>query len=210
MTDKLLRLGVLGSGRGSNFSAIADNCANGTLPAEVVCVISDVEDALILDSARKRNIPAIYLNPKEQVDSEIYNWALSEVLFEHEVDLVALAGFMRIVKHPLLTRFRKAVMNVHPSLLPSFPGLNAQRQALEHGVKFTGCTVHFVDQGTDTGPIITQAAVPVLEGDTEETLSARILIQEHRIYSEAIRLYAEGKLRIASNGLGRERVFVED
>lgn len=194
--SKRIKLGVLVSGRGSNMQAIDQKCRSGELLAEVVCVISNVEDAPALEYAREKGIPAIFLNRRDYPSRAAYNTALADKLEEFGVDLVVLAGFMMIVTKELLDRFPNAVMNIHPALLPSFPGLHAQLQALEHGVKISGCTVHFVDEGTDTGPIIIQAAVPILENDTEDSLSTRILKEEHRIYPEAIGFFAQGLLRV--------------
>ena len=194
--DKLLKIGVLVSGSGTNLQSILDACARGELPARVVCVISNKADAYALERARKAGIAALYLDHRAHAGREAYDAALVATLREFEVELVVMAGFMRIITPVLLDAFPMAVMNIHPALLPAFPGLHAQRQALEYGAKFAGCTVHFVDAGTDTGPIIVQAAVPVLEEDTEETLSARIQKEEHRVYPEAVRLFAEGRLSV--------------
>ena len=194
--NETLRVGVLASGRGSNLQAILDASERGEIPARVVVVLSDREEALALQRARDRGIPAIWVNPKAFPDKAAYEETLLSHLREHDVGLVALAGYMRLVGPTLLRAFPHRIMNIHPALLPAFPGLHAQRRALEHGVKVAGCTVHFVDEGVDTGPIILQAAVPVLEDDTEETLAARILEQEHRIYPQAIRLFAQGRLTV--------------
>ena len=192
--EKLLNIGVLVSGSGSNLQSILDACAAGKMKARVACVISNKADAFGLERARLAGIPALHLDHRAYSGRESYDEALVATLREFEVALVALAGFMRIITPVLLEAFPMAVMNIHPALLPAFPGLHAQRQALEYGAKVAGCTVHFVDPGTDTGPIIIQAAVPVAEDDTEHTLSARIQKEEHRIYPEAIRLFAEGRL----------------
>ncbi|WP_066637170.1 phosphoribosylglycinamide formyltransferase [Desulfolucanica intricata] len=189
-----LRLGVLASGRGSNLQSIIDACSVGNLPAEVAVVISDYGEAYALKRAQLSHIPAVFVDPNTFGSREDYDTAVVEVLQTYDVELVCLAGYMRLVSRKMLAAYPNKILNIHPALLPSFPGLHAQRQALEYGVKFSGCTVHFVDEGTDTGPIILQAAVPVLEGDTEDSLAARILEQEHRLYPEAIRLYALGKL----------------
>ncbi len=194
---KKVKLGVLVSGRGSNLQAIIDNIENGSLSAEIAVVISDQADAYALERARTRLIPAIHLSAKGYKGKrEEYDSLLVRELNNHEVDLVVLAGFMRIITKVLVHAFPNRIMNIHPALLPSFPGLHVQKAAIEHGVKFSGCTVHFVDEGMDTGPIIIQAVVPVLDHDTEDTLAARILKQEHKIYSRAIQLFAEGKLRV--------------
>jgi phosphoribosylglycinamide formyltransferase-1 len=190
------RIGVLISGNGTNLQAIIDQCAQGGIDGSVVCVISNRASAYGLERARKHAIPAIHLDHKEFADRNAYDAALVEILHQHRVDLVVLAGFMRIVTPTLLSAFPNRVMNIHPALLPAFPGLDAQRQALEYGVKVSGCTVHFVDSGTDTGPIILQAVVPVLEGDTEETLSQRIHREEHKLYPAAIQLFARGRLTV--------------
>mgnify|MGYP000963969700 CR=1 FL=1 len=191
-----LAVGVLVSGNGSNLQAIIDRIEDGSLPARIVCVISNKADAFGLERARKHGVPAIHIDHRAHGGRESYDAALVETLRSHGVQLVVLAGFMRIVTPVLLDAFPNAVMNIHPALLPAFPGLHAQAQALRYGVKFSGCTVHFVDEGTDTGPIIIQAAVPVMDDDDEASLSARIQREEHRAYPEAIRLFAEGRLRI--------------
>jgi len=189
------RLGILLSGRGSNFEAIADNVAAGRIDAEIALVISNRPEARGLEVARQRGLPAVCM-PSKGLDRTVFDASLAEELKRHAVDLVCLAGYMRLLSAGFIREFPGRVLNIHPSLLPSFPGLDAQHQALEHGVKITGCTVHFVDEYLDAGPIVAQAAVPVLDSDTVETLSARILIQEHRIYSEAIRMVLGGTLRI--------------
>ena len=193
-----IRLGFLASGRGSNFQAVIDQIQQGTLDAEITCVISDVENAGALVRARDENIPAFTISgraTKTKMEPDMER-RIVECLEEHQVELVCLAGYMRIVKEALLKAFPLRIINIHPALLPSFPGLNVQKKAIGYGVKFSGCTVHFVDEGTDTGPIIIQAAVPVKDDDTEETLSKRILNEEHRIYSEAIRLIENKKIHI--------------
>jgi phosphoribosylglycinamide formyltransferase-1 len=189
------RLGILLSGRGSNFEAIADNVAAGKIDAEIAIAISNRPEARGLEVARRRGLPAICI-PSKGLDRNIYDGMLAEELKRHAVDLVCLAGYMRLLSAGFIREFPGRVVNIHPSLLPSFPGLDAQHQALEHGVKVTGCTVHFVDEYLDAGPILVQAAVPVPDDDTVETLSARILKEEHRIYSEAIRMAIGGALRI--------------
>ena len=194
---KKLKVGVLASGSGTNLQAIIDGRERGELAAEVVCVITNRADAYALERARKHGIPAIHINHRDFAGREAYDAAVVAALQAHGVELVVLAGFMRIITRVLLDAFPMAVMNIHPALLPSFPGLDAQRQALDHGVKVTGCTVHFVDEGCDTGPIIIQAVVPILADDTVETLSQRIHRQEHRIYPRAIQLFAEGRLTVA-------------
>jgi len=199
-----LRVGVLASGRGSNLQAILDASARADFPARVAVVVSDREGARALKIAAERGVPAVFLNPKDFGDREAYDAAITKVLEAHQVGLVCLAGFMRILGPAFVRAWRGRVMNIHPSLLPAFPGLNAQRQALDHGVKISGATVHFVDEGVDTGPIILQSSVPVQPDDSEETLAARILAEEHRLYPQAVRLFAEGRLRIVGS-----RVIVE-
>ena len=189
------RLGILLSGRGSNFMAIADNVAAGKIPAEIAVVISNRPNAPGLEEAERRGLDA-RLIPSKGLEREQYDRLVVEVLQEKQVDLVCLAGFMRLLSPYFVSQFPNRILNIHPALLPAFPGLEAQRQALEHGVKITGCTVHFVDENLDAGPIILQTAVPVLDDDTPETLSARILKEEHRIYSEAINLVLSGGWRI--------------
>ena len=189
------RLGILISGRGSNFEAIAENVASGALPAEIAVVISNRTDARGLEAALSRGLNAVCL-PSKGLDREVYDRKLAAELHKHDVDLVCLAGFMRLLSAGFIREFPERILNIHPSLLPAFPGLDAQHQALAHGVKITGCTVHFVDEDLDAGPIVIQAAVPVRDDDTEETLSERILKQEHRIYSEAIGIVIAGKYRI--------------
>jgi phosphoribosylglycinamide formyltransferase-1 len=189
------RLGILLSGRGSNFEAIAKNIAGGRIDAEIAVVISNRADARGLEIARERGLPAVAI-PSKGLDRELYDRRLAAELRKHEVELVCLAGFMRLLSAGFIREFPERILNIHPSLLPAFPGLDAQHQALEHGVKISGCTVHFVDEYLDAGPIVRQAAVPVLDDDTIDTLSARILAEEHRIYSDAIRIVLSGKYRI--------------
>jgi phosphoribosylglycinamide formyltransferase-1 len=190
-----VRLGILISGRGSNFEAIANSIARGKLDAEIAIVVSNRAAAQGLDIARERGIP-IRIIPSQGMDRETYDKLLIEELRTHEVELVCLAGFMRLLSANFVRAFPQRVLNIHPSLLPSFPGLDAQKQALDHGVKITGCTVHFVDEFLDSGPIVIQSAVPVLDSDTQQTLSARILAQEHVIYSQAIQLISEGRVEV--------------
>lgn len=185
-------IGVLISGRGSNLQSIIDATATGQLDAAIAVVISNRADAVGLDRARDAGIEAMHLNPRDYPDRAAYDSALVDALTGRGVHLVCLAGFMRLVGRPLLDAFPQRILNIHPSLLPSFPGLEAQRQALEHGVRVTGATVHLVTSELDGGPIIMQAAVPVRSGDTVETLSARVLAEEHRIYPQAIRLVLAG------------------
>lgn len=190
------KLGILLSGRGSNFEALADSVAAGRIPnAEVAIVVSNREGAPGVERARQRGIAARVI-PSKGLQREEYDKLVVAALKEKQVDLVCLAGYMRLLSPGFVAEFRGRILNIHPSLLPAFPGLEAQRQALEHGVKFSGCTVHFVDENLDAGPIVAQAIVPVLDGDTAETLSERILKEEHRIYTEAVKMVLEGKLRI--------------
>jgi phosphoribosylglycinamide formyltransferase 1 len=191
-----VRLGILISGRGSNFEAIANNIARGKLDAEIAIVISNRANAPGLDIARERGIP-LRVIPSAGLEREAYDKLLIEELRTHEVDLVCLAGFMRLLSANVIRAFPTRVLNIHPSLLPAFAGLDSQRQALEYGVRITGCTVHFVDEFLDSGPIIIQSAVPVVDGDTVESLSARILVQEHLIYSKAIGYIVDGRITVA-------------
>jgi phosphoribosylglycinamide formyltransferase-1 len=193
-----MRIGVLGSGSGSNMQSVVDAIAAGTLDAEVALVLSDVQDAKILDRARRHKIPCQWLDCapfKTKLDGAAEERCI-ELLKAAKVDTVVLAGFMRIVKPGLLKAFPFRVLNIHPALLPAFPGVAAWTQALAYGAKVAGCTVHFVDEGTDTGPIILQKSVPVLEDDTPESLHARIQVQEHLAYPEALRLLSEGRLSV--------------
>jgi phosphoribosylglycinamide formyltransferase-1 len=192
----MLALGVLASGRGSNLQSILEACARPGFPARVAVVISDRERAAALERARAAGVEAVWVNPKDFGDREAFDRALVHELQGRGVGLVCQAGFMRILSPVYVRAFAGRALNVHPSLLPAFPGLHAQRQALEYGARVSGATVHLVEESVDTGPIVLQAAVPVEVSDTEETLAARILEQEHRIYPEAIRLFAEGRLRI--------------
>jgi phosphoribosylglycinamide formyltransferase-1 len=190
------KIGVLLSGRGSNFEALADSVAAGRIPdAEISIVISNREDAAGLLRAAERRIPARVI-PSKGVEREAYDRLVVAALKDARVDLVCLAGFMRLLSPYFVAAFRGRILNIHPSLLPAFPGLEAQRQALDYGVKFSGCTVHFVDENLDAGPIVAQAIVGIEPGDTEETLAARILTEEHRIYTEAVRLVLSGKFRV--------------
>ena len=190
------RLGILRSGRGSNFDAITDHIASGKLQAEIAIVISNVETAPGLEHARARGLNTAYI-PSRQRPREEFDRDAVELLKKHNVSLVVLAGFMRIISRVFVDAFPYGILNIHPSLLPAFPGTDVQQKALDHGVKFSGCTVHFVDDSLDGGPIILQAAVPVLDNDTSETLAARILKEEHRIFSEAIGLVLSGRCEIA-------------
>ena len=190
------RLGILVSGRGSNFQAIADSISAGRLDAEIAVVISNRESAAGLQLARDRGLNAVSL-PSKGLDRTVYDRMLIGELRRNNVDLVCLAGYLRLLSSEFIQAFPGRILNIHPSLLPAFPGLDAQHQALAYGVKITGCTVHFVDEQLDSGPIILQAAVPVLDDDTDESLSARILAEEHRVYSEAIDLVISGRYQLA-------------
>ena len=188
-------LGILLSGRGSNFEAIARNVQTGQIPARIAVVISNRSDAPGLRRARAMSLNAAYI-PSQGKEREAYDREIVAALQEAQVDLVCLAGFMRILSPGFVLSLHGRLVNIHPSLLPAFPGLHAQRQALDHGAKVAGVTVHFVDDGVDTGPIIAQASVPVRDDDTEASLSARILVEEHRLYPEVVRLFAERRLRL--------------
>ncbi len=194
--SKKLRLGVLASGTGTNLQAIIDHCRQGTLEAEIVLVVSNNPDAGALQRAQHAGLRTLCIDHRLYDKRGDFDRAVIESLRKAEVDLVVLAGFMRLLSNEFLQAFPHRIMNIHPALLPAFPGLNAQRQALEYGVRVSGCTVHFLDSGVDTGPIILQAVVPVLDDDTEETLARRILTEEHRIYPLAIKLFSEGRLHI--------------
>ena len=190
------RIGVLLSGRGSNFEALAANVASGRIPnAEIAMALSNREDARGIEKAHTLGIEARVISSKG-LEREAYDKLVVAALQEKRVDLVCLAGYMRLLSPQFITAFHNRILNIHPSLLPAFPGLEAQRQALEHGAKFSGCTVHFVDENLDAGPIVLQACVPVEDSDTPETLSERILREEHRIYAEAVRIVLEGKFRV--------------
>lgn len=196
MSDRaLLPVGVLASGRGSNFEAIVRASESGQVPARVVVLVSDRPDARALDVARRHGIETVVVERRDP-SREAHDKAVADALDRRQVALVCLAGYMRILSADLVRHFHGRLLNIHPSLLPAFPGLHAQRQAIEHGVRVAGATVHFVDEGLDSGPIVLQAAVPVRSGDTEAALAQRILAEEHRLYPEAIRLFAEGRLRI--------------
>jgi phosphoribosylglycinamide formyltransferase-1 len=204
-----LRVAVLASGRGSNLQAIIDAIEAGQVQAQIVAVISNKKDAVALERARKHGIKDLFVDPKPftgRPDSrEAYDRSLLDILQQHDIELVLLAGYMKIVTAVLVNAYVNRMMNIHPSLLPSFPGLDVQKKAIDWGCKLAGCTVHFVTEGVDEGPIIVQAAVPILDDDTPETLAARILVQEHNIYPRAVQLFAEGRLRVD----GR-RVLIHD
>lgn len=200
----MLKLGILASGRGSNFAAIHAACASGAIDARVVALVSDRPAAGCLALANEAGIPAEVIDPRAYASRDDFDTAVAERLLAHEVELVCLAGYMRLISPAFLRRFPDRVLNIHPALLPSFPGLHGPRQALAAGVRVAGCTVHFVDEGLDSGPILMQAAVPVLPGDTEETLASRILVEEHRIYPASIDLIARRRVRLE----GRRVVFV--
>jgi phosphoribosylglycinamide formyltransferase 1 len=204
-----LRVAVLASGRGSNLQAVIDAIETGQVQAEIVAVISNKQDSTALERARKHRLADIFIDPKgyagRQDSREAYDRALLEVLEKRDTELVLLAGYMKIVTAVLVNAFANRIMNIHPSLLPSFPGLDVQKKAIEWGCKLAGCTVHFVTEGVDEGPIILQAAVPILDTDTQDVLAARILEQEHKIYPKAVQLFADGRLRVD----GR-RVLIED
>lgn len=191
-----LPLGVLISGNGSNLQAIIDAIEEKQLDAVIRVVVSNREEAFGLVRARKHNIPTEVLDHRKFSSREVYDQALVDILKARQVELVILAGFMRLLSPVFVSSYSNRIMNIHPALLPAFPGLHVQRKALEHGARFSGCTVHFVNEGCDEGPIIIQAVVPVFPDDTEESLSARILKEEHRIYPRAIQLYSEGRLRV--------------
>jgi phosphoribosylglycinamide formyltransferase-1 len=204
-----LRVAVLASGRGSNLQAIIDAIEAGQVQAQIVAVISNKKDAVALERARKHRLKDLFVDSKPfagRPDSrEAYDRSLLDILQQHDIELVLLAGYMKIVTAVLVNAYVNRMMNIHPSLLPSFPGLDVQKKAIDWGCKLAGCTVHFVTEGVDEGPIIVQAAVPILDDDTPETLAARILVQEHKIYPRAVQLFAEGRLRVD----GR-RVLIHD
>lgn len=191
-----LRIGALASGGGTNLQAIIDRAADGSLAADVVLVISNNPDAGALERARNAGIATLCINHRDYSDREEYDRAVVAALRAAEVDTVVLAGFMRIVTEVLIKAFPQRILNIHPALLPAFPGLHVQQKALDYGARFAGCTVHFVDGGVDTGPIIAQAVVPVLDDDDADSLAARILVQEHRLYPHALQLLAEGRLSV--------------
>lgn len=201
---KKIKIAVLASGRGTNLQAILDGCRQGEIPGEVVIVISDRKDAQALVRAREAGVENLFIDPKNFSSREEFDMKVAEEIERRNVDLICLAGYMRILSPPFVRRFPMKIMNIHPAILPSFPGLHAQRQALNYGVRFSGCSVHFVDEGVDTGPLIVQAVVPVFPDDTEEILSERILKYEHKIYKIAIKYFAEGRIKVE----GR-KVYIE-
>jgi len=192
----MLKLGILASGRGSNFQSIIDEINAGKLSAAVSLLITDTTDAYAIERAKNHSIDFLYLNPRDFKSINDFYARIADELTKRSVELVILAGFMRIVRKPLIDAFPNRIMNIHPALLPAFPGLHSQKQAVEYGARISGCTVHFVDEGMDTGPIIIQAAVPVSPDDTEDSLSERILRLEHKVYPFAIKLYSEGRLSV--------------
>ena len=195
MSD-ILAIGILASGRGSNFQSIIDSIESGNLSAKIAILITDKSDAYAIERASKHNIETLIIKPSDFSDKNEYYSHIAVELKKRNVGLVVLAGFMRVVGKALIDQFPDRVINIHPALLPSFPGLHGHKDAIDYGVRISGCTVHFADEGVDTGPIIMQAAVPAYHDDTEDTLSERILKQEHRIYPYAIKLFAEGKISI--------------
>lgn len=195
MSDRL-RVGVLASGRGSNFRALAEAAATGRMPADVVVLVTDRAEAGAVAIARELGVEALVLPPAQHPSREAHEKAVVAALEERRVGLVCLAGYLRLLTPAFVAHFAGRLLNIHPTLLPAFPGLRPHRQVLEHGARISGATVHFVDDGTDTGPIVLQAAVPVMQDDTEATLAARILVEEHRLYPEAVRLFAQGRLEI--------------
>lgn len=207
-----LQLGILVSGSGSNLQAILDAVASGQLDARVRVVVSNKPDIPALSRAERAGVPSQVLSHKSFSDRRAFDLALVDAMRRHGAEYVVLAGFMRVLTADFLNAFPGRVLNIHPALLPSFPGVDAQRQALEHGVRVTGCTVHFVDTGTDTGPIIAQTAVPVMQDDTRESLAARILVQEHRLLVQTLQWMAEGKVELLPTTApnGRPRVVVYD
>ena len=193
---KKVNMGVLVSGSGTNLQSIIDNSEKGFLDADIKVVISNNPDSYALERSKKHNIPAVLIEQSDFTNREDFDRKMIEILNSYSVELVAMAGFMRILSPAFLKAFPMRVINIHPAILPSFPGLHGQQQAFDYGVKFSGCSVHFADEGVDTGPIIIQAVVPVYDDDTEDSLSERILKEEHKIYSQAIQRYAEGKLEV--------------
>lgn len=204
----MMKIGVLLSGEGSNFQAILDAIAAGSLQAKVAVVISNVASAGGLERARKAKLPAIVIDHRRFSSRRDFDTACVEVLVGHDVDYVVLAGFMRVVTNELLDAYPMRVLNIHPALLPAFPGLNAQSQAFQYGVRISGCTVHFVDAGTDTGPILAQTAVPVHESDDDMTLRQRILVEEHKLLPRVLQWLADGRVTTSPSAKGRPRVTI--
>lgn len=206
MGSKEFKLGVLVSGNGTNLQAIIDQIENGALAAKISLVISNKKDAFALERARKRGIETVFIDPKSFPGKEEYDQAMVDLLKAESVDLICLAGFMRILRKGFIKAFAGKIINIHPSLLPAFPGLHPQQQALDHGVKFSGCTVHFVDEGVDSGPIILQSVVPVYDTDDEKELSRRILEQEHLLYPRAIQLIIEDRLTLSARRITQKKI----
>lgn len=205
MGSKKFKLAVLVSGQGTNLQALIDQIEQGALAAEIAIVVSNVKDAFALERAKNHGIKTVFLDPKSFANKKEFDGALIDRLQDEAVDLICLAGFMRILGKAFINRFASKIINIHPSLLPAFPGLHPQRQALEYGVKFSGCTVHFVDEGVDSGPIILQSVVPLYDSDDEETLSRRILEQEHIIYPRAVQLMAENRLIVSARKITQKK-----
>ena len=197
MTVNIFKLAVLVSGRGSNLQAIIDSIEKEELDVSISIVISNTKDAIALKRADKHDIKTIFIDPTSYLNKVAYDRALIDKLKEFSIDLICLAGYMRILGEEVIQTFKEKIINIHPSLLPAFPGLNAQKQAIEYGVKFSGCTVHFVDSGIDSGPIILQTAVPIYDNDDEKSLSERILEQEHHLYSKAIKMIKENQIKVS-------------
>ena len=206
MPLNVFKLAVLVSGRGSNLQAIIDSIEREELNAHISIVISSTRDAMALKRAEKHGIKTIFIDPTAYLNSKEYGKVLIKKLKEFSVDLICLAGYMRILGEEVIQTFKEKIINIHPSLLPAFPGLNAQKQAIVHGVKFSGCTVHFVDSGVDSGPIILQTAVPVYDNDDEKSLSKRILEQEHYLYPKAINMIKENQIKINSKTVTRKTI----
>ena len=196
MTLNTFKLAVLVSGRGSNLQAIIDSIEKEELDADISIVISNTKDAMALSRAERHNIKTTFINPADYLSKRAFDKALIEKLKEYPIDLICLAGYMRILGEEVIQTFKEKIINIHPSLLPAFPGLNSQKQAIEYGVKFSGCTVHFVDSGIDSGPIISQTVVPIYDNDDEKSLSERILEQEHHLYPKAIKMVKENQIKI--------------
>ena len=206
MPLNVFKLAVLVSGRGSNLQAIIDSIEREELNAHISIVISSTRDAMALKRAEKHGIKTIFIDPTAYLNSKEYDKVLIEKLKEFSIDLICLAGYMRILGEEVIQTFKEKIINIHPSLLPAFPGMNAQRQAIEHGVKFSGCTVHFVDSGVDSGPIILQTVVPVYDNDDEKSLSKRILEQEHYLYPKAINMIKENQIKINGKTVTRKTI----